>query len=203
MSTPRKIAACITCGETRKIVAAGMCSMCYRKIRPERKRSERNKAIFAKVSDIARRQCGIKNAIFSSMRLLQCTCAGRRKIAKENFKRYKGSFFPYMECLECRYAILIDRGLLPPDLNVKISGIEQLNAAPPAAQSAAKFLVRVLGNGPMRQAEVKLSADREGISYRTLERAKKLLGVQSVKEKGKFCGVWWWQMPGANAKNNI
>jgi hypothetical protein len=35
----------------------------------------------------------------------------------------------------------------------------------------------------------------EGISRRTLERAKKELGIKSRKPPGKFDGAWTWELP--------
>jgi hypothetical protein len=55
---------------------------------------------------------------------------------------------------------------------------------------AKEFLRELLKDGPVGAADGKEAAEAEGISERTLARAKKALGVKS--EKGEFRGGWQW-----------
>jgi hypothetical protein len=38
-------------------------------------------------------------------------------------------------------------------------------------------------------------AKQEGIAKRTLDRAKKDLGIKSRKQRGKTDGPWFWELP--------
>lgn len=63
---------------------------------------------------------------------------------------------------------------------------------------ACEFLVDRLANGRVKAGDVHSSAREAGISPRTLERAKKRLGVRSRKEGGVGDdGHWAWELPGA------
>jgi hypothetical protein len=64
-------------------------------------------------------------------------------------------------------------------------------------RDAAEFLRDLLRNGPMRAKEVYASAKANGISERTLNRAKADLGVLSDKtgQPGKDGQEWHWMMP--------
>lgn len=77
--------------------------------------------------------------------------------------------------------------------NVDVS-VEQLsNAGGGESPSAIAegFLRRELADGPKPSADLKRTAEDEGISARTLERAKKSLGVLSVQKKRK----WYSELP--------
>jgi putative DNA primase/helicase len=64
----------------------------------------------------------------------------------------------------------------------------------PAARSEAKeFLESMLANGPVDADEIEEAAEANGISERTLRRAKKELRI-IVKKKG-ISGGWEWQLP--------
>lgn len=58
---------------------------------------------------------------------------------------------------------------------------------------AADWLRDVLADGPLTAADLKLLAQRNGIAWRTVRRAKDALGVQS--KKGAMRGGWTWQLP--------
>ena len=59
---------------------------------------------------------------------------------------------------------------------------------------AKTFLLATLSEGPVKAAEVSDAATRSGITEKTLNRAKKELGVVSVKN-GKD-GKWYWEVGG-------
>ena len=64
---------------------------------------------------------------------------------------------------------------------------------------AAQFLEDLLADGPVLASEVKAEATSEGISWRTVERAKDDLSVDAFRkgEPGKRGGgSWWWKLPG-------
>ena len=64
--------------------------------------------------------------------------------------------------------------------------------------AAAEFLEGLLADGPMPASEVKEEAEAEGISERTLKRAKQELGVEAVREgrSGEIGGdLWCWRLP--------
>jgi hypothetical protein len=66
------------------------------------------------------------------------------------------------------------------------------NKAPRDQLSRACNLIKaVLINGPVTAVEIILSAEDQGISEKTLKRAKSALGVISVKRGEK----WFWEMP--------
>jgi len=56
---------------------------------------------------------------------------------------------------------------------------------------AVRFLRELLADGPYPAKDIPDLAADQGISWRTLERAKKLLGVKS-KHEGK---AWYWERP--------
>ena len=64
---------------------------------------------------------------------------------------------------------------------------------------AEEFLEEVLSDGPVPAGQAKEEAEDTGISIRTLERAKKKIGVLSYREnaagekRGK--GQWYWKLP--------
>lgn len=60
---------------------------------------------------------------------------------------------------------------------------------------ARLFLWRQLSEGPMRQAEIEQRAVAEGVAKRTLERAKKALGIVSRREGFGPNSVILWEIP--------
>jgi hypothetical protein len=65
--------------------------------------------------------------------------------------------------------------------------------------AAVEFLNEVLADGPVSASQVREEAEDAGISLRTLERAKKTVGIISYREnvagekRGK--GRWYWRLP--------
>lgn len=64
---------------------------------------------------------------------------------------------------------------------------------------AEAFLIELLSSGPVLAKECKTRADESGIATRTLERAKKNLGVES-KMLGTR-GAWMWTLPEGSAQS--
>jgi hypothetical protein len=59
-----------------------------------------------------------------------------------------------------------------------------------AKREAREFLLALLESGPVKQDDRADVAKQEGIAKRTLDRAKKELGVRSWKKRGKSDGAW-------------
>ena len=66
-----------------------------------------------------------------------------------------------------------------------------------ALGDAIEFLREELSGGPALQKTVKASAEANGISYATLRRAKRKLGVKAEKGTEEQHGAWSWSLPGA------
>jgi putative DNA primase/helicase len=81
----------------------------------------------------------------------------------------------------------------------ELMAVEQMDAAGEAVEEAETFLADVLRNGPLATKEIKAAANAHGHTWRTLERAKKSMGVVAVK--GGFNAGWSWQLPEANTAN--
>jgi hypothetical protein len=81
--------------------------------------------------------------------------------------------------------------------HVEITANEAMAAATgqTAKREAREFLLQRLEAGAVRQDDVVEEAKQEGIAKRTLDRAKKELGVKSWKERGKSDGTWFWELP--------
>ena len=83
-------------------------------------------------------------------------------------------------------------------LPVRVSADEALaanadDARGGATRAAREFLAEVLMDGPRPTATVMEMAEARGITERTLERARKLLGVVSTKDG--FQGKWMLSLP--------
>jgi hypothetical protein len=80
---------------------------------------------------------------------------------------------------------------------VEITANEAMAAAGghTAKREAREFLLDRLGAGPVRAEEIIDEAKQEGIAKRTLDRAKKDLGIKSRKTPSKFDGEWYWELP--------
>ena len=61
------------------------------------------------------------------------------------------------------------------------------------AQSAADWLLSTLANGPVSATQILHDAKSNIISHATLERAKQLLGIQTIKQN--WSNRWFWQLP--------
>jgi hypothetical protein len=66
------------------------------------------------------------------------------------------------------------------------------NKSPSARDEAKNFLTDILANGPVLQTEIEDAAKGNGIAKRTLERAKRELGITAEKN-----GQWYWRLPDA------
>jgi len=67
-------------------------------------------------------------------------------------------------------------------------------AKSPAARDAAKqFLRDLLADGPVKRTEIEEAADANGISERTLFRAKADLQVMAKRDGAGGC--WTWKLP--------
>jgi hypothetical protein len=64
---------------------------------------------------------------------------------------------------------------------------------------AREFLLERLEAGPVKSDDLIEEAKQDGIAKRTLDRAKKELGIKSRKTPTKFDGEWFWELP-ARAK---
>jgi hypothetical protein len=63
-----------------------------------------------------------------------------------------------------------------------------------ALETACDFLRRELANGARTQGRLVQAAKTEGISEAALQRAKKHLGIESIKPEGTKHGPWLWQL---------
>ncbi len=66
---------------------------------------------------------------------------------------------------------------------------------PKKLDEAAAFLRELLRDGPKAQPWLKADAEKRGLAWHTVERAKKQLGVVSRKPKGTPNSSWVWELP--------
>jgi hypothetical protein len=83
---------------------------------------------------------------------------------------------------------------------VDVTAMEAMQAAadhksPAARDEAKKFLADMLAKGPVPKTEVEEAAEANGISERTLRRAKADLQVVADKDRTKQDGKWFWKLP--------
>jgi hypothetical protein len=81
--------------------------------------------------------------------------------------------------------------------HIEITANEAMAAAGghSAKREAREFLLERLGAGPVKAGDIMEEAKQEGISVRTLKRAKKELDIRSHKTPSKFDGAWYWELP--------
>jgi len=80
------------------------------------------------------------------------------------------------------------------DVIVPGSGNERSRGPEPVARdSAAKWLAELLKPGPMRVEDIMAQAKESGSSWRTIQRARELLGI--VPHKPTYSGGWSWSLP--------
>lgn len=60
---------------------------------------------------------------------------------------------------------------------------------------AMSFVMQLLKDGPVEQKNVKFEAAKKGLAYRTVERAKEMLGVISIRKGWGPGSVCYWQSP--------
>lgn len=73
------------------------------------------------------------------------------------------------------------------------SGREQ--RAAPQSDEAYAWLAQVLAKGPVPTVEIQQRARADGVSWRTVERAKDRLGVRSRRHGFGDAGRWAWELP--------
>jgi putative DNA primase/helicase len=80
--------------------------------------------------------------------------------------------------------------------HVEITANEAMQAAGghTAKREAREFLLERLEAGPMKADDIIEEAKQDGIAKRTLDRAKKELGIKSRKTPTKFEGEWYWEL---------
>jgi hypothetical protein len=84
--------------------------------------------------------------------------------------------------------------------HVDVSAVEAMQAAnefksPTARDSAKQFLHDLLAAGPVASNEVDEAAKANGVSKRTLYRAKADLNIIAKKDNSTPDGVWTWRLP--------
>jgi len=84
--------------------------------------------------------------------------------------------------------------------HVEITANEAMQAATgqTAKREAREFLLERLEAGPVNSDDVIEEAKQEGIAKRTLDRAKKELGIKS-RRRGGIDGTWFWELPAKKA----
>jgi hypothetical protein len=84
------------------------------------------------------------------------------------------------------------------DISAADLGVRHVGRPDHARDDAVEFLRGILASGPVTAAEAKSKAAKAGISDRTLDRAKRLLGVRTHK-KGFESSAWVWELPTPDA----
>lgn len=74
------------------------------------------------------------------------------------------------------------------------------NHGPSAVGEAETFLRETLKDGPMATKDVRAAAEAHGHNWRSVERAKKALGVEAAKPG--YQQPWLWQLPDAKTAND-
>lgn len=77
----------------------------------------------------------------------------------------------------------------------ELMAVETMDADGEASDDAEVFLADLLQDGSMPTKDLKAAAGANGHKWRTIERAKKALGVVAIKGGFGDAGVWSWQMP--------
>jgi len=72
-----------------------------------------------------------------------------------------------------------------------------------AVAEARSFLEELLGGGPLSQDEIQRQAQEEGISRRTLSRAKSELRITSEFQQGALGAQWLWRLRAAAAEDTL
>jgi len=65
-----------------------------------------------------------------------------------------------------------------------------------AKAKSEAFLLAILKDGPVPAKEVELRVKDEGLNMRTINRAKKEIGVESVAKRSDGKLIWYWQLKG-------
>ena len=91
-------------------------------------------------------------------------------------------------------------GLTIDDFGMNFIGAPERPQKLKAGEIAERFLLTILAQGPVRATEVDKQAMREGISEATLNRVRKVLGVDSRKD-GK--NHYWLSLPSGKAEDEM
>jgi hypothetical protein len=75
----------------------------------------------------------------------------------------------------------------------ELMAVEEMDTAGEAMEDAETFLVDTLRDGPVATRDLKAAANAHGLSWRTVNSAKKRLGIKA--SKGGFEAGWSWQLP--------
>lgn len=95
----------------------------------------------------------------------------------------------HVEWIQGRVDVDLDEALAGPRDNERMS-----------REDAQGFLLAELADGPVKADEIKRRARKAGVGWRTVEKAKKDLGVESKRVVDGDGAAWWWMLPGAGAK---
>ncbi len=77
------------------------------------------------------------------------------------------------------------------------SVIRQRGPKPREREEVAEWLREALSDGPRRATDMQQDWEEQGFKRRTVDRAKRAIGVQSVKDANE----WWWQLPGDDERS--
>lgn len=69
------------------------------------------------------------------------------------------------------------------------------------SRDATTWLRNALAEGAVDAKTLRENAERDGVSWRTLQRVKEALGVRAIKES--FKGAWRWSLPGTPTRDGI
>ena len=79
------------------------------------------------------------------------------------------------------------------DADELLQGPQQQGREKVQFDAAKAFLEEALSNGPSPSTDLKGKAEKAGLAWRTVWRAKEALKVKATKERGS--GEWFWRLP--------
>lgn len=98
---------------------------------------------------------------------------------------------------DIRYARVIWGEEVPGIRSADLVAPQETHEARSAREEAMEFLQEELYDGPAPVTDLRKAAQRDGHSWRTVERAKRALGVKA--EKSALAGGWKWSLPQKDA----
>jgi hypothetical protein len=120
---------------------------------------------------------------------------GKNNIAKDSIKALAYCFKPRVVGNDPNTGVDIEAPYIDWLAHVDITATDAMKSAdnktPGALDEAKQFLQEFLTNGPVLQTDIEAAAMSSDISKKTLQRAKKALGVASKKDGPD--GKWRWQ----------
>lgn len=154
-------------------------------------------------------KAGNGNALYRGLGSIGITAAARSAIAVDNHPINPGEYvLASVKCnliklprsLTYRIAERDGRALIEwgeeCDVTAEELGVRDQVHRSGKADEAVEFLLDLLENGPVLEAEVRKRAEAAGIKKRTLDRAKTALHVKSEK-LGFVDSAWAWKLPSA------